>query len=121
MALIKCNECEKEVSTNASKCPNCGNPLVSDKEKEQIKAKEEQPRGGPILQIIAFIATGFVLFIIAGANISPYVAVPILLLSVFPPIYINKYNSQAGKIISYGIFLIGISYVLFVIYVINFK
>lgn len=27
MALIKCNECGKEVSSNASNCPNCGNPI----------------------------------------------------------------------------------------------
>ena len=26
MALIKCNECDGSVSTNASKCPHCGNP-----------------------------------------------------------------------------------------------
>lgn len=27
MALIKCNECGKEVSSNAVNCPNCGNPI----------------------------------------------------------------------------------------------
>ena len=27
MALIKCPECGKEISDNASKCPNCGNPM----------------------------------------------------------------------------------------------
>ena len=27
MALIKCPECNKEVSTNAETCPHCGNPL----------------------------------------------------------------------------------------------
>lgn len=27
MALIKCKECEKEVSTKAEKCPNCGAPV----------------------------------------------------------------------------------------------
>lgn len=27
MALIKCPECGKEISDNARKCPNCGNPM----------------------------------------------------------------------------------------------
>lgn len=27
MALIKCSECGKDVSSNASSCPNCGNPI----------------------------------------------------------------------------------------------
>ncbi len=27
MALIKCNECGKEVSSNARNCPHCGNPI----------------------------------------------------------------------------------------------
>lgn len=27
MALIKCNECGKDVSENAASCPNCGNPI----------------------------------------------------------------------------------------------
>lgn len=27
MALIKCTECGKEVSENATSCPNCGNPI----------------------------------------------------------------------------------------------
>jgi DNA-directed RNA polymerase subunit RPC12/RpoP len=27
MALIKCSECEKEISDKASACPSCGNPI----------------------------------------------------------------------------------------------
>ena len=27
MALIKCSECSKDVSKNATSCPYCGNPL----------------------------------------------------------------------------------------------
>lgn len=31
MPLVKCSECGKEISTNASVCPNCGNPMASKK------------------------------------------------------------------------------------------
>ena len=27
MALIKCKECGREISENANKCPNCGEPI----------------------------------------------------------------------------------------------
>jgi len=27
MALINCNECGKQISDKADKCPNCGNPI----------------------------------------------------------------------------------------------
>jgi hypothetical protein len=27
MALVKCSECGKEISSNAVSCPNCGNPM----------------------------------------------------------------------------------------------
>jgi uncharacterized membrane protein YvbJ len=30
MALIKCPECQKEVSDKAISCPNCGNPITED-------------------------------------------------------------------------------------------
>lgn len=38
MALIVCTECNKDVSTNAKICPNCGNPIAS-KFFEKIKAR----------------------------------------------------------------------------------
>lgn len=31
MALIKCKECGREISENANKCPNCGEPIKSKK------------------------------------------------------------------------------------------
>lgn len=30
MALVKCDECGKEVSSKAKSCPNCGNPINID-------------------------------------------------------------------------------------------
>ena len=33
MALIKCSECDKEVSSKAVNCPSCGNPIKKEKKK----------------------------------------------------------------------------------------
>jgi hypothetical protein len=30
MSLIQCTECDKEISSNATACPNCGNPIIND-------------------------------------------------------------------------------------------
>ena len=32
MALIKCSECGKEISSKASSCPHCGNPMKQNEE-----------------------------------------------------------------------------------------
>ena len=37
MALIKCEECGKEVSDKALQCPNCGVPIASKKEDVMIR------------------------------------------------------------------------------------
>lgn len=29
MALIKCSECQREISDKAKSCPNCGNPIIA--------------------------------------------------------------------------------------------
>ncbi len=41
MALIKCKECGKEVSSNATTCPNCGNPINDDTITREIKASKK--------------------------------------------------------------------------------
>ena len=41
MALIKCEDCEKEYSDKATECPNCGCPTISNtisKKREKIEA-----------------------------------------------------------------------------------
>ncbi len=42
MALIKCDECGKEISSKAKTCPNCGNPINSD---SSIKIKMPEKIG----------------------------------------------------------------------------
>ena len=40
MALIKCSECGKEISSKAKACPHCGNPIEEEiKEEKKIKEK----------------------------------------------------------------------------------
>jgi len=59
MAIIKCKECNKEISSRAKQCPNCG---------------FSQPKSG-LFKIIVFIIVALVLFVIIGeilvANQSP--------------------------------------------------
>lgn len=58
MTLIKCNDCQKEISITATSCPNCGskkpfkNVTLSPEESKGLSYKEKrsfQKRGGKIL------------------------------------------------------------------------
>lgn len=40
MALILCNECGKDISSNAKTCPNCGSPVVIPPTQQQIRKKK---------------------------------------------------------------------------------
>lgn len=42
MAIIKCPECQNEVSDKASACPKCGYPIASEKTNSQTHIKEPQ-------------------------------------------------------------------------------
>ena len=62
MALIKCPECGKEVSSNASNCPNCGHPIA---QKERVIEKtviKEKKKGSCLSKIL--MAIGF--FVVIG-------------------------------------------------------
>ena len=41
MALIKCSECGKEISDQASACPSCGFPLPKPPKKEKTKSDNQ--------------------------------------------------------------------------------
>ena len=56
MALIKCSECGKEISSEAKVCPNCGKPLVI----EQPIAQEDTSDCSKV----AIISIGAILMII---------------------------------------------------------
>lgn len=42
MALINCSECGKVVSSNATSCPNCGNPIIQDTDLFSSKSNNER-------------------------------------------------------------------------------
>lgn len=42
MALIKCPECEKEISDKAPACPHCGCPLTDDVVVNNLSMKSEK-------------------------------------------------------------------------------
>ena len=44
MALINCNECEKQISSMAETCPNCGAPVtISKEENTKLTSKHLSP------------------------------------------------------------------------------
>lgn len=86
MALLKCLECGKKVSTEATSCPNCGAPPPKSRKGETITAKEASKMsrkevnafieaGGTIkynqkktLLVLGFIIFSVVLIVKFGAN-----------------------------------------------------
>ncbi|MGV4413179.1 zinc-ribbon domain-containing protein [Chryseobacterium sp. T1] len=40
MALIQCNECGKEISSNAKTCPNCGSPIILPLTEKQVRTRK---------------------------------------------------------------------------------
>lgn len=60
MALIKCPECEKEVSDKAPACPHCGAPINQAKEKLKKAKKEPKQYGCGTLIVLAVV--GFIIY-----------------------------------------------------------
>ncbi len=74
MALIKCEECDNEVSEKASSCPKCGNPMAVDNKHSEIlrvKTSEDSAltrnrNGGDILLFLILVPViVFFLFMIS--------------------------------------------------------
>jgi len=71
MALIKCPECEKEISNKVNICPHCGYPISSEIEKgalsedvllqQDLKIKRKK-RKALTFKIIAFVSIIFIAF-----------------------------------------------------------
>jgi hypothetical protein len=79
MALMKCPECQKEISSKASSCPNCGMPLV-DATKDIDKITTIQETSKTLKEHIVhsvIIIIGGILFFIIGAVTYRQAMIPI--------------------------------------------
>lgn len=72
MALIKCNECGKEISDKANTCPNCGCPIEKGKKKVRIIKS-----GGLALRCSVFIDNQPIGQIGVGSNKSIEIEIPV--------------------------------------------
>lgn len=69
MALVRCPDCGKDVSTRASSCPNCGGPVAAEENKDkEIKVITEHTskslKGQSCLSGVLFLLG--VLFVFSG-------------------------------------------------------
>lgn len=63
MALIKCPECGKEISSSAKNCPNCGHPITKEPELKQTIIVKEKKKGSCLMKILAVV----VILVVLGA------------------------------------------------------
>ncbi len=71
MAIIRCPECEREVSDEASTCPNCGAPL----NKKNDRAMSEMPENHMVWAIVTTICCCLpfgIMSIIQASKVSGY-------------------------------------------------
>lgn len=55
MALIKCPECNQEISSHASHCPNCGCPIETIKAETRSIQKKKIKRVVPVLLFVVVV------------------------------------------------------------------
>ena len=68
MSLIKCNECNKEISDKAKVCPGCGNPIKKVKPKK-IKKPKDLKKIKKIIKIVSLILVILAILTIIGIKI----------------------------------------------------
>lgn len=64
MSLIKCPECNKEVSSQSDKCPHCGYPL---NRTQEAPHNAEKKKPSPALIILAVICGIIALLVLLSA------------------------------------------------------
>lgn len=78
MAMVKCKDCERNVSDKAEKCPFCGCPINYEFTDEELKAKEEKKRKANKIWLIFMIVCAVIIAvcipIIASDNNDDYSA-----------------------------------------------
>lgn len=60
MALIKCSECQNEISSEATQCPNCGKPQEKARKEERLKVRSSTQNAGCLAMILAMVLAFFV-------------------------------------------------------------
>lgn len=65
MSLIKCPECDKEISNKAEKCPNCACPISASIEESYIQTIEETGKSLKLQKVLSII-----MMIIGGVMIG---------------------------------------------------
>lgn len=86
MSLIKCSECSKEVSENATACPYCGNPLKVAEVKvstEPNKRVEIELTSKKWKKVILFSWIAIVVLLILFYSSKNYVWFGLLIISIF--------------------------------------
>jgi predicted nuclease of predicted toxin-antitoxin system len=68
MALIKCRECGKEISSEAPACPNCGRPAVNSPSTSPAASHSGKKKGSGCLSLIALVVVGTVVATYIGVN-----------------------------------------------------
>jgi len=81
MALIKCSECQKEISEKSEKCIHCGNPMIQNHKPTTIEQTNKEYKTIQLLGVliaivgipVCFIEPMFGLFmIIIGFILNTY-------------------------------------------------
>lgn len=55
MAMIKCPECGKDISSSAEKCPNCGYPMSGKQKENTVHQQAPKKKKGILSKIFIFI------------------------------------------------------------------
>lgn len=115
MALIKCEECGKEISDTANICPHCGIEL---KHKKEVKNKIEFDVTDILIIILLVIYSGFMLF--RNFSFTLYTIYYIINILVLWLIYLlYKFNILSLKIIT-GIILL-LDMIIYIIWLFPFS
>lgn len=85
MALIKCEACGKEISTEASACPGCGDPTRRGKDtsKEEEQKHRSNLQGAGCLMIILAFILGLTVVGLPFAMILGLVGLVVLVMGLF--------------------------------------
>lgn len=98
MALIKCPDCEKEVSSSAPSCPSCGAPISTDKESKGSGVKHLVTTQGTskslklqgAIAILLMIIGASMIYVQVQSDVTPSPTGPILFAVGFVWYIINR-------------------------------